>query len=106
MFYQGGPKQRIAGRPALHIVMRLKPGLPGQSFNLEWGRGPFGPPRKEAGSSFWELEVQPLQQSETQQAVENQEQRYDEVEESRHDQDQNARNERDDRRDVGDRWGI
>jgi hypothetical protein len=76
---------------------------PGQSFNLEWGRGPFGPPRKEAGSSFWELEVQPLQQSETQQAVENQEQRHDEVEESRHDQDQNARNERHDRRDVGDR---
>jgi hypothetical protein len=27
--------------------------------------------RKEAGSSFWELEVQPPQQSETQQAVEN-----------------------------------
>ena len=53
--------------------------------------------------------MQPLQQSETQQAVENQEQRYDEVEESRHDQDQNARNERDDRRydrrDVGDRQG-
>ena len=46
--------------------------------------------------------MQPLQQSETQQAVENQEQRYDEVEESRHDQDQKARNERHDRRDVGD----
>jgi len=50
--------------------------------------------------------VQPLQQSETQQAVENQERRYDEVEESRHDQDQNARDERHDRRDVGDRQKV
>jgi hypothetical protein len=38
-------------------------------------------------SSIRELKVQPLQQSETQQAVENQERRYDEVEETRHDQD-------------------
>ena len=51
----------------------------------------------QAGSSFWELEVQPSQQSETQQAVENQERRYDVVEEARHDQDQSARNERHDR---------
>ena len=54
--------------------------------------------------------MQPLQQSETQQAVENQERRYDEGEESRHDQDQTACNERhdrrDDRRDVGDRRKV
>ena len=54
----------------------------------------------------WELEVKPLQQSETQQAVENQERRYDEVEESWHDQDQTARNEGHDRRDVGDRQKV
>src|ERR1700747_3315588 len=69
----------------------------------------IGPGHPSAHQVFGNLKVQPLQQSETQQAVENQEQRYDEVEESRHDQDQNARNERDDRRDdrrdVGDRQG-
>jgi hypothetical protein len=63
-------------------------------------------PLAELEGFLWELKVQPLQQSETQQAVENQKRRYDEVEESRHDQDQNARNERHDRRDVGDRQKV
>ena len=61
--------------------------------------------RRILGPQSRSLHVEPLQQSETDQAVEDEEYCDDQIEEPRHDQNQQTREKRDDGCDVGDGQG-